>query len=319
MEGLELDEKNHWVLWMAQEEQIQEGRIAWHMLENNEVSGLLPFDYYYLDDQICFRYAYHSMQRIQHFFQRKTADFEILYFLMEEILAILERGQEYLLDEGGYLLMPEWIFWNRHEKKVGICYLPGKKGKIQTGFALIIEYLMKHTDHSDQCAVRFIYGLYELLDSDGFELEIMLSYLEEAKKSNDILNGVEQTQKACNNKKEKSDMGYMLKPLLNTEAGKLMEKLFCGKDGGSYTLQKEKSAIGRDEENDLCLPFGSVSRHHALLFCEPDGFYLMDTTSTNGTYLNGKKISAYVKTPCRENDIITFADISYKIAKAKLL
>lgn len=129
MEGLELDEKNHWVLWMAQEEQIQEGRIAWHMLENNEVSGLLPFDYYYLDDQICFRYAYHSMQRIQHFFQRKTADFEILYFLMEEILAILERGQEYLLDEGGYLLMPEWIFGTVMKRKWVYVIYQGKRAK----------------------------------------------------------------------------------------------------------------------------------------------------------------------------------------------
>lgn len=316
MKGLELDQKNNWVLWKTEIEQVKKNELAWRMLENNEISGLLPFDYYYVDNQICFRYDYHSLQRIETFFQRKTGDFVTLCFLCEEVLKIMERGQEYLLDKRGYLLLPEWIFWNRYEKKVFLCYLPGKEGEAGKEYTAIVEYLMQHTDHSDKSAAGLIYGLYEMLGSDGFVLENLLSYLQKARNAYELLECENQTHEEMRDDERNVGTKYLLKPLPDGGAGKLWGKLLCGQEGTGYFIQQEKLSVGREEKSDLCLPFGTVSRRHALFFCEPDGFYLMDTTSTNGTYLNGNKISAYVKTPCKENDIITFADISYQLVKA---
>ena len=315
LEGLELDEKNQWVLWQTEAEQLKKGELAWRMLENNQILGFLPFDYYYIDNQICFRYAYHSLQRVETFFHRKMGDFETLCFLCEETLKILERGQEYLLDESGYLLLPEWIFWNRCEKKVFLCYLPGKDGEAAKEYTMLLEYLMQHTDHSDKNAVSLIYGLYELLDKDGFILENLLSYLQKAKSENVLPAYSKQMHGEGQGSERNISTKYLLKPLPDSRNGKLWRKLFCGQEGAGCFIRQEKLAVGREKESDLFLPFGTVSRRHALFFSEPDGFYLMDTISTTGTYLNGNKISAYVKTPCKENDIITFADISYQLVK----
>jgi adenylate cyclase len=50
--------------------------------------------------------------------------------------------------------------------------------------------------------------------------------------------------------------------------------------------------IGRGEGNDIVLPFNWVSRHHALLQTEKSGaLNLIDLGSTNGTFVNNRRIT----------------------------
>ena len=58
-----------------------------------------------------------------------------------------------------------------------------------------------------------------------------------------------------------------------------------------------KIAIGRDAENDIVLDNKLVSRHHALIQKIKDAYFLKDTMSTNGTFLNGVRIPSdkYIK------------------------
>jgi pilus assembly protein CpaF len=51
-------------------------------------------------------------------------------------------------------------------------------------------------------------------------------------------------------------------------------------------------SIGRLEENDVVLPRSNVSKRHARLVLKDDRCVLLDLKSTNGTYLNGRKIAA---------------------------
>ena len=50
--------------------------------------------------------------------------------------------------------------------------------------------------------------------------------------------------------------------------------------------------IGRLDDNDICLPKSNVSKVHARLVFKDDRFVLVDQKSTNGTYVNGRRISA---------------------------
>ncbi|HEV8192577.1 MAG TPA: FHA domain-containing protein, partial [Ktedonobacterales bacterium] len=50
--------------------------------------------------------------------------------------------------------------------------------------------------------------------------------------------------------------------------------------------------LGRDEDCDICLPDSSVSRRHAQIMRQPDGYFLSDLQSSNGTSLNGISLSA---------------------------
>ncbi|MEZ4317141.1 MAG: FHA domain-containing protein [Myxococcota bacterium] len=56
----------------------------------------------------------------------------------------------------------------------------------------------------------------------------------------------------------------------------------------------EPISIGRSSSNRIVLRSESVSGHHALLFREGDEIRVRDLRSTNGTYLNGERVTGEV-------------------------
>lgn len=64
-------------------------------------------------------------------------------------------------------------------------------------------------------------------------------------------------------------------------------------------FQSRKIRLGKDPENEVSVPDGSVSRYHAELRLMGDGYLLVDLDSTNGTTINGVRIrEAWLTLPC---------------------
>ncbi len=59
---------------------------------------------------------------------------------------------------------------------------------------------------------------------------------------------------------------------------------------GRIGLDRDRVLIGRSEHSDVCLASRFVSRQHALLLRNPDGDWLIDLKSTNGTIVNSELI-----------------------------
>lgn len=65
--------------------------------------------------------------------------------------------------------------------------------------------------------------------------------------------------------------------------------------GGTADLRAGRIIrIGRDETSDLAIPSPLVSRNHAILRCESSKVIIQDLNSTNGTFVNGKRVLAPV-------------------------
>lgn len=69
--------------------------------------------------------------------------------------------------------------------------------------------------------------------------------------------------------------------------------------------------IGRNPEFDLCLPCSSVSGLHAEIVEEEGEIWLRDLNSTNGTFVNGKRIAL---TRLNENDTVQFGTTVFQIS-----
>lgn len=67
-------------------------------------------------------------------------------------------------------------------------------------------------------------------------------------------------------------------------------------------MQKPRLLIGRSDHNDIAIPSRFISRHHALLVRHGSSTFLMDLNSTNGTFVNAKRVSNYVLV---HDDVIT--------------
>ena len=60
------------------------------------------------------------------------------------------------------------------------------------------------------------------------------------------------------------------------------------------TLEQPRLIIGRAEDNDLVIIKKNVSRHHAILVRHGAAAIVMDLNSTNGTYVNSRRIKDQV-------------------------
>lgn len=71
-------------------------------------------------------------------------------------------------------------------------------------------------------------------------------------------------------------------------------------------FDKAEVTIGRVQGNDVVLPYGNVSRHHARFVAKDGKFILVDLRSTNGTFVNGRRITS----PCviDEHDLVQIGE-----------
>ena len=73
-----------------------------------------------------------------------------------------------------------------------------------------------------------------------------------------------------------------------------MIKLTMTEKGGeprALSFDKDEVTIGRVSGNDIVLPKGNVSKRHSKLTLKDGHVEIADLKSTNGTYVNGKKIT----------------------------
>jgi pilus assembly protein CpaF len=57
-------------------------------------------------------------------------------------------------------------------------------------------------------------------------------------------------------------------------------------------FDKNEITVGRVQGNDIILPKGNVSKRHSRIVLKDDRFIVVDLKSTNGTYVNGRKITS---------------------------
>jgi hypothetical protein len=76
--------------------------------------------------------------------------------------------------------------------------------------------------------------------------------------------------------------------------------------------------VGRASDNELSLNDASVSKIHAALLMTGEGTLLVaDTGSTNGTFINGRRIAYGESRAIEDGDVIGFGDVEVRLRKSE--
>ncbi|HET6630145.1 MAG TPA: FHA domain-containing protein [Woeseiaceae bacterium] len=75
------------------------------------------------------------------------------------------------------------------------------------------------------------------------------------------------------------------------------------------TLDRPRVLVGRSEHNELRISSRFVSRHHALFVRHGNATFLMDLNSTNGTFVNSRRISNLMM---RHEDVVQLGNYRIK-------
>jgi pilus assembly protein CpaF len=99
-----------------------------------------------------------------------------------------------------------------------------------------------------------------------------------------------------------------------TQSSRPVFAIVISEKGGAErreVFDRAEISVGRVQGNDLMLPKGNVSKRHARLIYRDARFIVTDLNSTNGTYVNRRRISQ--ATIVREGDRIYIGDFVLRI------
>lgn len=77
-------------------------------------------------------------------------------------------------------------------------------------------------------------------------------------------------------------------------------------DGQEPQPLKDPTTIGRQKGRDIVIPLEVISKHHAKIYQDNGAWFIRDEQSTNGTFVNGDRISAPTK--IIDGDVIRLND-----------
>jgi pSer/pThr/pTyr-binding forkhead associated (FHA) protein len=86
--------------------------------------------------------------------------------------------------------------------------------------------------------------------------------------------------------------------------------IFRLKTNERILLDKQVFVIGKSKnETDFWIQDNkTVSRKHVQIITKPDGYFLMDANSMNGTYLSGNRLKPFCETPLSDGDKFYLSD-----------
>ena len=97
---------------------------------------------------------------------------------------------------------------------------------------------------------------------------------------------------------------------IGTDSDKIKFKFIKGKySGGEFSIREgQKLSIGRDISSDVAIVDSKVSRNHASITARDGKLFIEDHNSTNGTYVNGEKLSPSTETELKIGTTFSVGD-----------
>jgi len=158
---------------------------------------------------------------------------------------------------------------------------------------------MMREDFSENTIPEDPLGRGDTFDDDQLGSGDTIQFDEEESISNDISGSPEQTM-FINRKKEALAWLVMIDKLRITRR---------------YSLNEGSTLIGKKTRSDIVIDSDEVSGIHSKIVGDGKNYKIIDMGSTNGTYVNNKKISSQKK--LQDNDEIKIANFKFIFKKIK--
>lgn len=290
------------------------------VIKENHVPGLLPVQKRSTEKGIAYAYEITGRESLGKQWKVCSLNYRDMKNILIQLTDIVKQSEEYLLDSDKLLLEPDVMFLENG--RLLLCYYPEKQTGFYEAFRGLAERMMKETDHLDLKGTGFIYGIYDACRKDTFVLE---KYLKESwKEENSVQEKtlpVTLPPPAEKKRPEKHNRLWRMPTGTKRKRREQIRQEFWSevwklKGNQEFVVDKSPFIIGkRNGEVDACIENSHVSRKHAKLEQERGLFFLTDLGSTNGTYINGRRILAEKKEAVSPGDRISFADQMFLLVK----
>lgn len=140
------------------------------MIEKNEIPGLLKLKYTVIDGEIYMKYNISSKIAIRDLYSRKKINSSQIKMLLQGIIEIVDKIENYLLDTNNIILTNDMIFADVDRGKIYLCYNPDYKYDFFSSFRKLIQELLSEVDYNDSTAIELIYKVNEWCSSESNDI-----------------------------------------------------------------------------------------------------------------------------------------------------
>jgi hypothetical protein len=290
--------------------------------ENANKLHLVPYSHQIPDgfETLCYDLGevHHGLIPLVHVFHpKRPIKLEELILLMHGIVGTILSGINLGLYENSYVLDPKYIYMKRNSTQPQLVYLPFPiNTPLKIGFGLLVHYLNGAYDQSNPLTGQVLTGIKHVV-TGNFSLRDIATIVVQAanNKTVDKKFLIPHTDKPVAEPKgifrrlvaggAKKDAPYedpfegfderTVISQTDTSGINLNVAALYVVERGEKVLQipitKEYFVLGRTRsEVDHCFEEKSISRVHAVITTEKDGYFAMDKGSAGGTFVNGEKL-----------------------------
>lgn len=141
------------------------------MLEQYEISGLLPCFILHIDNKMKVQYDISSKQSLTRICEKRQIDAQSFQGLVSQIQKTYCELERYFLNPDELCLLPEYIYADMENLQVKFCYYPEMKSKsIEQSFHELAEYLINHLDYNDKELIEQGYGMYRYTQQENYDM-----------------------------------------------------------------------------------------------------------------------------------------------------
>ncbi|MCT4612797.1 MAG: FHA domain-containing protein [Clostridia bacterium] len=210
------------------------------------------------------------------------------------IFKTLEIGKEYLITEASISFDSDKIIIRDNYKLI----LPiNIDGNVRSKLVDLLNELYYSIESSEFIKYKGLEVIKEIINSNSNCLVKLIKYERNIKKIYFSIN---------------------IMKFFNTNKTEVLEQQkiikIIDEDGLEINLDKEVNSFGSDKRRvDNCIKNKLVSSYHFEIIKIENNIYVLDCSSTNGTFLNNKKVLSYKKKKIVNGDIIRVANIEYEV------
>lgn len=161
------DLQNNYLILQSEEEEEKDS-YQLKMAQQNEIAGLLPFHCARKDGELQFYYEITAKQSVSSLYEKRLMGRTDILTLLGGIRDTMENLQKYLLNPLHLIFHPEYIYMDAERRNIFLCY--ASQEDQESSILSLAEFILKHLDHEDRCAVVLGYSFYQKASEENFSL-----------------------------------------------------------------------------------------------------------------------------------------------------
>ena len=131
------------------------------MVTSNNMEGMAAVTCRCINNREQYLYNISSTIPLSQYFEKTEMKKTDVMKLAEGIQTAVKTLERYLLDVGGLMLDPAYIFYDSSSNCFKFCYFAGNDVEMEESLKTLFEYVIGHVCHSDAEAVTLAYGMYK--------------------------------------------------------------------------------------------------------------------------------------------------------------